>query len=679
MKMKIKRLKRGGFVFKGSSVLKSIQDDNTPWVDLLVRESIQNVADEILPDSRFGKVEFTTGFFDSYGLAQSLETVGPSLISRDGSGYTEPKYPFLAIADSKTKGLLGEPIDNPNGPNNLYSLVYDFMNNNKPTAAGGSWGIGKSVYYRFGNGLVFYYSRTHENGNYIHKLAGALIQDEKKPFCLLGKDSSGIAFFGDIKNVDGEEKPWPIYDEDEIATFLSLFGLKPYDGTTTGTVVIIPYFQTNKMLSRNNTEEDSGAFWQNDFEASLKMSIQRWWFPRLNNPKFGPNDQYFVVAVDGEKVELNGFYKALQDIYNGDFEGITPIEIKSKKAGTNDALGTLYCGKLTSKQLNIGIPPTPLPNPYVLIDADTSSEERNPTIFAYSRNLGMIVNYDVESFVDVVSEGDEYIFAIFKLNETAKPSDSGEKALGAYMRESERANHKSWSDPNKENFPQFSASRPFAKIKKRIKGYLNENFKKQEEPEEVSGPSALRRKLGELLLPPEDFGKEPVKKREGGSDGAGGPGKKRKSKVSFVGYEGRLLKYSVVVTLPKKRGCTIQSKVISGSTQYTLADWEDLRFDDPIEISSVSVVGFSNKDSELSCNHRFECREWGAQRKIFYKNEDSKHFELLRVLTPSSHVQAFRLENKSSNDLKLTLEILIKPLILTYKTSLETLIDGGSK
>ena len=60
--------------------------------------------------------------------------------------------------------------------------------------------------------FAYLYSRTNEDGVYKSKLAGTLIQDERNDSCFIGKNSSGIAYFGDL---DGNNSV-PINDENLI-------------------------------------------------------------------------------------------------------------------------------------------------------------------------------------------------------------------------------------------------------------------------------------------------------------------------------------------------------------------------------------------------------------------------------------------------------------------------------
>ena len=184
MKIRIKKLEQSMMSYSGSNVLQSIMDISTPGVDLLVRESIQNSTDAILNynNSIQGKIDFSITSFNADLFLDLIEDdISTSYFQNVYSG----KWcNCLIISDSNTTGLYGSNIYNPSGNNNFYNLVYDVGNGKSSTDSGGSWGYGKSVYYRFGEGIVFYYTKTNECVVPNEKLAGVLIVDEKEDNCV---------------------------------------------------------------------------------------------------------------------------------------------------------------------------------------------------------------------------------------------------------------------------------------------------------------------------------------------------------------------------------------------------------------------------------------------------------------------------------------------------------------
>ena len=164
--MRIEIAEPGRMTQSGSSLLKLIQNHKTPVLDLLVRESIQNSLDARKQDSRSVTVEFLTGQFSSRKLGAELEGITSALVER----YPADTCQYLAVCDSETVGLTGE-MDVQNVKNNNYGnllkLVYEICKPQEAEGAGGSWGLGKTVYFRIGIGLVIYYSRISEgDGKY---------------------------------------------------------------------------------------------------------------------------------------------------------------------------------------------------------------------------------------------------------------------------------------------------------------------------------------------------------------------------------------------------------------------------------------------------------------------------------------------------------------------------------
>lgn len=165
----------------GSSLLRLIQNNETCRLDLLVREAVQNSLDaganyrtdksSISVDFKIGDFETRriSGYFD--GISNKLDTKYPG------------KQAYIVARDTYTSGLTGpvryEDVKN-HDFGNLLKLVYEISKPQDQEGAGGSWGLGKTVYFRIGIGLVIYYSRIKEGRRYVSRLAAALVEDEKK-------------------------------------------------------------------------------------------------------------------------------------------------------------------------------------------------------------------------------------------------------------------------------------------------------------------------------------------------------------------------------------------------------------------------------------------------------------------------------------------------------------------
>jgi hypothetical protein len=229
----------------GSATLKSLQNDNVPELDLLVREAIQNSSDAALqePGDSF-KVNFTTGQFCPSNFNFFISELDEEL-NRRFPGQTAD---FMEIRDTKTAGLTGcirksEITDGDHG--NFFKLIYDTGKRQTQTGAGGNWGFGKSVYYRVGIGIVIFYSRIKKDDGYESRLIVTMVEDEEKPDSFLRKlnsRSAGKAWWG-IRDPDDKSELLPITDDDHdfIENVLDVFGLKPFKNHETGTSIIIPY------------------------------------------------------------------------------------------------------------------------------------------------------------------------------------------------------------------------------------------------------------------------------------------------------------------------------------------------------------------------------------------------------------------------------------------------------
>lgn len=669
MRMKAKIHDRTNMSFTGSKVLKSIMDTTTPGMDILVRESIQNSMDAVLPKLPYGRVSFNYGEFISKDLSSKLDLIE----SKVNSIYTNDKYEYLAISDTNTCGLLGEPyldLDDDTKPHNLYNLVYDFMNGKEDDNAGGSWGIGKSVYYRYGAGICFYYSRTFENNKYIHKLTGALIQSEKLDNCLLGKKSSGIAFFGDLDEIGS---PIPIYNESEIKEFLNVFNLKPFENDKTGTIVIIPYLNKNELMGHRINH--NYCSWDHDVIQSLKMSIQRWYFPKLNNKKY--NGKYLICGINNEKLELNEFFKVLQELYNEEYvdahyENITHKNICNGK----EILGKLKYKKFTKEELFVETAPNNLPSPYVMLDIEEDNLEGNQEILFYTRKPGMIITYDVDKFGKFNIMNDEYLLGIFVLNDDLIISD---EYLGKYIRLTEKANHKEWVDGNFVDFPYFSKNKPFTKICNSIKRKLSEQFSSNNIINIDGAHSVYQKKLGKKLMPPEDYGDRPQPPKRTNPPGPKIPGPSKVKQIAsfFNGFKDELLSYSFEVLLKPQQHFECELNVKTANKIYSFNEWEELGFEFPCVFRQYEMDEYSVDKNYFPLGLKKDINS--DFLRIMGKRDANKKdiFLFTGIKTDKNNICGFKVSNETNNEIKFRINLLVEPKDLSCSIMFDSKIKAG--
>lgn len=528
--MKIEIAEPGRMTQSGSSLLKLIQNNNMPILDLLVRESVQNSLDAKNETDPYVTVQFLTGEFNKLSLNRELEGITDSLNKK----YWKNKYKYIAIQDFNTVGLTGklhydEVIDNQYG--NLLKLIYEISKPQEAEGAGGSWGLGKTVYFRVGIGLVIYYSRIiNDQGQYESRLAASLVENEMEDASLIpalpGKSKRGIAWWG--QNI-GDNKTKPIIDEKYIKKFMEIFSIDPYDGGLTGTTVIIPYIDEQMLLDNNQIEyKDSEnnnirPFWRSSIEDYLRIAVQRWYAPRLNNTKY-PYGKFLRVRINKIGIGLDNMeptFQIVQALYNravseevyDDILKEDGVECKSeeiilRKVLETSKAGTVAYAKVPRKILKTGYPDNK-PEPYMYFNCDIRNEEKNKPVVFFTRKPGMIVSYDdVGNWVHGItaSNKDEFILAIFVLNSENKIADiNGKYSLEEYVRKSEMADHTSWNDFSIGN----TNPRIVSKVQNQVSGKISKEFSPEEEDTIGRLNSGFGKMFGDLLLPPENFGKKP--------------------------------------------------------------------------------------------------------------------------------------------------------------------------
>lgn len=615
--MKIEIAEPGRMTQSGSSLLKLIQNNNMTILDLLVRESIQNSLDAKNDTDPYVTVDFFTGEFNKISLNKELEGITETLNRK----YWKDTYKFIAVRDSNTVGLTGklhydEVTDNQYG--NLLKLIYEISKPQEAEGAGGSWGLGKTVYFRVGIGLVVYYSRIlNEEGIYESRLAASLVENEMNADSLIpalpGKSKRGIAWWG---QEIGSNKTKPITDEKYIEKILNIFEIEPYEGDLTGTTIIIPYIDEQMLLENNQIEykdsEDNRIrpFWRCSIEDYLRISIQRWYAPRLNNEKY-PYGKFLRARINKKGIGLDNMepaFQIVQALYNravseeagNDILAQDGVECKSedillRKVLETTKAGTIAYTKVPRKILKTGYPDNK-PEPYMYFNCEIKDKEKNKPVLFFTRKPGMIVSYeDVGNWVDGISASskDEFIFAIFVLNSENKLTNTREPySLEEYVRKSEMADHTSWGDFSMGN----NNPRIVSKVQAQVNSKISKEFFVEEEDTTSRLNSGLGKMFGDLLLPPENFGKKPS---GGTSGGQGGSGHTETHKNVVFGYESSKTKYFANGMMVK---LTIKSRRKILATGINLAidseigaikpkDWEEkMGLSMPFEIVSADIV-----------------------------------------------------------------------------------------
>lgn len=639
----------------GQSLFSLIQNKGTPVLDLLVRESIQNSLDAVDKKAeRNVSVSFITGNFCSSELCVHFEKIEKALSESHPSIQR-----FIAVRDENTVGLTGPLserfLKKGDAHGNLLKLVYEISNAQTEAGAGGSWGLGKTVYFRIGIGLVVYYSRIKTENGYESRLAATMVEDESSEKAMIPNPAEGlgrgIAWWG--RNFNGENLP--ILQDSEIEKVLKVFGIPAYTGEKTGTTIIIPYIDEKALLSNNICAEEvnrGDLFYTESVEEYLKNSIYRWYFPRLNNEDFlGKRLCAFINDKPVLIEEAPSFYRVFQQLYKiacaksvskeqikqmG--EEVFVEEVKTKSGLASQCSGCIAYLKASRTLLGMDIPNREL-SPTKLLNLEQDSSGLNKPIVAFVRKPGMVVAYEtIGEWVNKIplTPPDKYIMAIFVLNSANKIKKNG-IMLEEYVRKSELADHTSWQDYSVEN----EKFRIIAAIQNGVSRIVSNKFLDVKETSVDTKKSAFALRLGDLFLPPLGFGRRPGD--DSGSD-PDDPPKQGKSNGISLEIDSSHIKYlknqmilnmRVIASKPHNGAC-IELFVDTENKCISASDWElDLGLDMPFSIESVtvnSVKPYGKKGAHMECSDikaNIERTKKKCGNKIVLEFEKKSEFDMV--------------------------------------------------
>lgn len=630
--MKIEIAEHGRMTESGSSLLRLIQNQDIPLLDLLVRESVQNSLDATADPGSPVQVDMRVGEFVIADLNRHLEKIEAGLNHR----YTGKTHKYIAVRDCNTVGLTG-PVRysdvKQNQFGNLLKLVYEISKPQSNEGAGGSWGLGKTIYFRLGIGLVLYYSRMFQDGKYISRLAACLVEDETQADALIpnkGGVKRGIAWWGKRDGIAANDTV-PIENEAEIEKVLRVFDIAPYQGKDTGTTIIIPYIDEKSLLREAyaiNEEEENKPYWANTVADYLKIALQRWYAPRLLNPQY-PYGSWLQPSINGQRMKVSGMlstfryirelYRIATDVQTDDESWLVEqgVEYHCESIDLRGVLDATSAGKFayakfTRKQLQME-PPINQKSPYQQIqNIFVPMENGNGPIIAYTRRPGMIVGYDYDSTWThrmPKSNADEYIIGLFvaNSNNTLKnivdPKSGKKMTIEEYIRQGEKADHASWTDRNiSGQNPKIIANiqkHVINKIKKRYTETVKDNYERQN--------IGLSHALANILLPESDFGTAP--NTPGKDTSVAGKRKSVKKAALFITsgpeYSQGTIGFDVEIYL-KDKPVQIALQVVTDFKKLDADSWEDAgeigkKF--PLEFKSVHISSVQTKyaDKKIPC------------------------------------------------------------------------------
>lgn len=509
----------------GAYLLRALQNEETPLLDLLVRESVQNALDagrngnQALPVS----VEFHIREHSLDAIASTFnEGLNPQMLER-----RYPRTPkLLEIRDSGTEGLTGpmtfDSVETNGQHGNFLKLVFEIGRTRTDDDAGGSWGLGKTCYFRMGAGLVVYYSRIKTAEGHEERLVASLVEDESRADRLQLTTQTGIAWWGANDSLRAITAP------EHVHKILKALGAQPFTGKTTGTAIIIPLLKEN-LLPVFDEEGGAAPWWYSSYENYVNVAIQRWFSARLDNPLFA--GRYLNASVNGNEiasVDMLPIFRVSQCLYDravgkvveeDDYltvRGVKSnevlcraIQLRAEFVGSGQA-GLLLAVAMTPYQLQMGAPDN-APSPETCIFSKMDSGAPHRPIVTFMRSPGMNICWD--DSIDSRGWGGgfagfadgRYVVALFLpdseqelLPSEARGLRSTVQNLEGYLRSCERADHAAWVDVN--------GGRVVEKIRAQC-GRALKDFGVPSQPSVTVKPSMrMSRKLAELVLPSRGFG-----------------------------------------------------------------------------------------------------------------------------------------------------------------------------
>ena len=570
-----------------------------PLIDVIVRESIQNSLDALKDCSDHLEMSYRTGRFQSDEFESVLDGSPYNLSSRFGQS---PE--FLEIRDLGTYGLDGpcEVSDELDG-GRWTKLVYSFAEKQTESGKGGSWGYGKTCFFNLGVGFVVYYSRTMLDGEFVSRLAVALVEDtDHRRMSIIPESKQGITYWGSQSEHDPDQSV-PLTNDVEIGKVLEVFDTKPFGCEETGTVIIIPFIDTGQLVKDSLEHMYSDVLPEDgryDFKRLVFLSVQRWYFSRLLECE-GQAPIYF--RYNGELLsydKMESVFIELRQLYTKTFDDSCElIRVKDNIEGTEPvaflAYGT-YSMDWLSFPYDMGLP-----------EMFLCEEGAVNALGMKCRGTGMIVKYDLAQGITrglKPNSDNECILAVLRINPQAKVTDEANRPivpLDEYVRRGEPPAHDMWRDidlnridPSTEHY----TPRLVEKILRNANDRLSKKYKKKLERE--SGRRVgMSRAVGSLLFPEGFFKTGSVSRSSGGSERiSSGRTRSSISRETGVDYTDGGMVVKGRFTLGRGREKLRLSIVpdIDGENVESVVQWEEKTGTSfPYSVESVTLTNMNGK------------------------------------------------------------------------------------
>lgn len=536
----------------GASLLRAMQNESMMRLDLLTRESIQNVLDAACQGPG-GEVRVSFLF-----RTHATETIASLLVDGIDAAKLCRRFPdggrLLEIRDSLTYGLTGplslEDISPGDEHGNLLKLVYEIGRTRDTEGAGGSWGLGKTCYFRMGAGLVFYYTRVKNGDDFGERLVACLVENQDSDERLQLETRTGIAWWGgdDLK---------PVTRGSQIREILARLGIRQFTGEETGTSIIIPFLRSDLIPAPESITGDEDTvsdapvpWWHHSYEQYVTVAAQRWFCTRLDNRNFatGPRLSLTVNNSVVGSTDMLPVFQVVQALYNralptaperdflheaglGDDDFMKSDVVIRKTFRSGGPAGKVVAALLTREQLQMSAPDNH-PDPYFCLFGRSAGTAPFSPIVTFVRSPGMSICWDCSTDSRSWSGGlsgsadGRYLIALYipaqgqLLNaDIAASLRRPNASLEYYLRSCERADHHQWSD--------ITGQTIIHRIRTQTGKHVREFGSTPVRAAPVAPAVRMSRNLADLLMPQRGAGDDGRKGkvspgRRGGSGGGGG-------------------------------------------------------------------------------------------------------------------------------------------------------------
>ena len=256
-------------------------------MDTFVREALQNANDQSLQTgSARAEVCFDLEELMGTQLENFLSALDWNVLRRHLRGASDVKaiskfrsfaektqkldrLVLLRVEDRHTSGLVG---DEDTGESNFRALCRDSLLSHKQSeGAGGSYGLGKSVYWAFSElSTVIFHSCLHE-GTGRHRVIGRV---ELPSHVAENKSYMGPGWFGQRERVDGGQRAVSLWDAQALDLAQRLHMSRP--PKISGTTILVVSF-------RDPTSDEQEEI--PELLKRIRESATRFFWPAMNFPR----------------------------------------------------------------------------------------------------------------------------------------------------------------------------------------------------------------------------------------------------------------------------------------------------------------------------------------------------------------------------------------------------------